>query len=80
MLECIQENCWRTDGRRTDVGWMNRHRQTVSSDHNSSLSTPCSGELKRKSCIHRCPDSVYFQALLLAIYLSAIKDVFVIEE
>ena len=25
--------------------WIDRHRQTVS-DHNSSLSTPCSGELK----------------------------------
>ena len=36
----------------TDVGWTDgqtdRHRQTVS-DHNSSLSTPCSGELKRKN-------------------------------
>ena len=37
------DGCW-TDRRRTD-GWTDRHRQTVS-DHNSSLSTPCSGELK----------------------------------
>ena len=29
----------------TDVGRLDGHRQTVS-DHNSSLSTPCSGELK----------------------------------
>ena len=28
---------------------------------------------KRKSCNHRCPDSVYFQTLLLIIYLSAIE-------
>ena len=26
--------------------WTDAHRQTVS-DHNSSLSTPCSGELKK---------------------------------
>ena len=26
---------------------------------------------KRKSCNHRCPDSVYFHTLLLIIYLSA---------
>ena len=31
----------------TDVGRTDRHRQTVS-DHNSSLSTPCSCELKSK--------------------------------
>ena len=30
----------------TDVGWTDGHRQTVS-DHNSSLSTPCSCELKK---------------------------------
>ena len=35
MLECSQANCGRTDGQRRTV-----------SDHNSSLSTPCSGELK----------------------------------
>ena len=28
---------------------------------------------KRKSCNHRSPDSVYFQTLLLIIYLSAIS-------
>ena len=28
---------------------------------------------KRKSCNHRCPDSVYFHTLLLIIYLSAIE-------
>ena len=28
---------------------------------------------KRKSCNHRCPDSVYFRTLLLIIYLSAIE-------
>ena len=32
------------DGR-TDIGRTDGHRRTVS-DHNSSLSTPCSGELK----------------------------------
>ena len=30
---------------------------------------------KRKSCNHRCPDSVYFPTLLLIIYLSAIERV-----
>ena len=38
-----------TDGRTSD-GRMDGHRRTVS-DHNSSLSTPCSGELK-KSKLH----------------------------
>ena len=28
---------------------------------------------KRKTCNHRCPDSVYFHTLLLIIYLSAIE-------
>ena len=28
---------------------------------------------KRKSCNHRCPDSVYFYTLLLIIYFSAIE-------
>ena len=28
---------------------------------------------KRKSCNHRCPDSVYFHTLLLISYLSAIE-------
>ena len=28
---------------------------------------------KRKSCNHRCPDSVYFHTLLLIIYFSAIE-------
>ena len=28
---------------------------------------------KRKCCSHRCPDSVYFNTLLLIIYLSAIE-------
>ena len=28
--------------------------------------------VKRKSCNHRCPDSVYFHTLLLIIYLNAI--------
>ena len=28
---------------------------------------------KRKCCNHRCPDSVYFNTLLLIIYLSAIE-------
>ena len=28
---------------------------------------------KRKSCNHRCPDSVYFHTLLLIIYLSAVE-------
>ena len=28
---------------------------------------------KRKCCIHQCPDSVYFNMLLLNIYLSAIE-------
>ena len=28
---------------------------------------------KRKSCNHRCPDSVYFHTLLLIMYLSAIE-------
>ena len=28
---------------------------------------------KRKCCNHRCPDSVYFNTLLLIIYFSAIE-------
>ena len=28
---------------------------------------------KRKCCNHRCPDSVYFNKLLLIIYLSAVE-------
>ena len=28
---------------------------------------------KKKCCNHRCPDSVYFNTLLLIIYLSAIE-------
>ena len=38
---------------------------------------PCSRcrhfQKKRKSCNHRCPDSVYFHTLLFIIYLSAIE-------
>ena len=30
---------------------------------------------KRKSCNHRCPDSVYFYTLLLIIYLTAIETI-----
>ena len=29
--------------------------------------------IKRKCCNHRCPDSVYFNTLLLIIYFSAIE-------
>ena len=28
---------------------------------------------EKKSCYHRCPDSVYFNMLLLIIYLGAIE-------
>ena len=57
--------------------WMDRRQmdghQRMVSDHNSSLSTLSSGELKRKCCNHRCPDTVYFKTLLLIIYLSPIE-------
>ena len=35
---------------------------------------------KMKCCNHRCPDSVYFNTLLLSIYLSAIETLVCLRE
>ena len=83
----MTNKCWRTRQRannlRDELIWgMNSvselatvYYYTRRSIRGGSQSTP-PGDIfneKRKSCNHRCPDSVYFHMLLLIIFLSAIE-------